>query len=340
MKTLLTALMESLSAGRPTVLVTVVASSGSTPRGTGARMLVGEAGRITGTIGGGAVEYRSTQMAQEALAAKSSYTNAFRLTKDDVANLGMICGGDVLVFFQYIAGDRRDVLGVVKAALAMCDMDEDAWLITETTGESSWSMGAYSRSKGLVGLSDCPKELADILNKPVVKTEIDGRRFYCEQFATAGRVIIFGCGHVAQELAPVLSHLDFRVVALDDRPQFACRELFPTADYVGPVDFTRIADSIAITGNDYVCIMTRGHSHDTDVQKQVLRTDAYYVGVMGSRHKMAAVAKLLIEDGLTQEAVDRIHTPIGTAIKAQTPAELAISIAGELIMMRAEKNGL
>lgn len=340
MKTLLNTLKDRLAAKEPTVLVTVVASSGSTPRGTGARMLVGDKGRILGTIGGGAVEYRSTQMAVEALREKSSYTNAFRLTKDDVANLGMICGGDVTVFFQYIGGEREDVLAVVTAACEMCGRDEDAWLIIETTDESDWGMGVCSRSFGLVGLKNSPNGLEGILNAPLVKAEVEARRFYAEQFVTAGRAVIFGCGHVAQELAPVLSHLGFRVFVLDDRPQFACRELFPSVEHVGPVDFSRIADTIEINENDYVCVMTRGHAFDTEVEKQVLRTKACYVGVMGSRQKKAAVEKLLLADGIPQKDIDRVCIPIGTAIKAQTPAELAISIAGEMIMKRAERNGL
>ncbi|MGI6193484.1 MAG: XdhC family protein [Christensenellales bacterium] len=340
MKTLLNTLKDRLKNRKPTVLVTVVASSGSTPRGTGARMLVGEEGRIFGTIGGGAVEYRSTRMAVEALHQKSSYTNAFTLTKDDIANLGMICGGAVTVFFQYIDGEREDVRNVVETACAMCERDEDAWLIIETTDESAWGMGVYSRSFGLVGLENAPESLTGMLNRPLVKAELDGRRFYAEQIVTAGRAIIFGCGHVAQELAPVLSHLGFRVVALDDRPAFANRELFPTADYVGIVDFSRIADTIEITENDYVCIMTRGHAFDTEVERQVLRTKAYYIGIMGSRPKKQTVEKMLLEEGFSQEDLDRVHMPIGTAIKAQTPAELAISIAGELIQKRAEKNGL
>ncbi|MGI6151054.1 MAG: XdhC family protein [Christensenellales bacterium] len=340
MKTLLNTLKDRLVAKQPTVLVTVVASSGSTPRGTGARMLVGEEGRIIGTIGGGAVEYRSTQMAVKALFEKSSYTNAFTLTKDDVANLGMICGGAVTVFFQYIGTEREDIFQVVKTACEMCENDEDAWLVIETTDESDWGMGVYSRSMGLVGLQNPPNGLTGMLNAPLVKAEMEGRRFYAEQFVTAGRAIIFGCGHVAQELAPVLSHLGFRVVALDDRPQFASKELFPTVEQVGLVDFSCIADTIQINENDYVCIMTRGHAYDTEVQKQVLRTKAYYIGVMGSIHKKAAVEKLLLEDGIPQQDIDRVCMPIGMAIKAQTPAEIAISIAGEMIQKRAERNGL
>lgn len=340
MKTLLNTLKTRLESKQPTVLATIVASSGSTPRGTGARMLVGEEGQVLGTIGGGAVEYRSTQMALQALKDKHSYTSAFRLSRDDVANLGMICGGDVSVFFQYIDGGREDVLRVVEAACNACEKDEDAWLITETTSESDWSMGVFSKSLGFVGLPNCPEGLEETLKTQLVKMEVAGRRFYAEQFVTAGRAIIFGCGHVAQELVPVLSHLGFRVVALDDRPEFANRDLFPTVEHVGLVDFENIGAAIEINGNDYVCIMTRGHAFDTVCQMHTMRTDAHYIGVMGSKHKKAAVEAKLREEGFSEAEIGRICIPIGTAIKAQTPAEIAISIAGEMIQKRAERNGL
>lgn len=112
MRTMLKTLSEHIRACRPVVLVTVIASSGATPRGAGARMLVGEEGRISGTIGGGAVEYRSTEIAMEALKTGTSHEHDFSLTKDDVQNLGMICGGAVNVFFRFIpAGDEYSSCG-------------------------------------------------------------------------------------------------------------------------------------------------------------------------------------------------------------------------------------
>jgi xanthine dehydrogenase accessory factor len=104
-------------------------------------------------------------------------------------------------------------------------------------------------------------------------------------------------------------------------------------------DFAKIAETITLTAADYVVVMTRGHAHDFSVQQQVLRTEVAYLGVIGSRSKSASIAARLREAGIPQEAIARIHTPIGTAIKAETPAEIAISIAGELILARAERTG-
>ena len=106
MRNMLKTIKTRLTAGEDLVLVTVIASSGATPRGAGARMLVGKTGRICGTIGGGAVEYRSEQIAKTVLEEKSSRGHDFTLTRDDVQNLGMICGGACNVFFHYLsAGD-------------------------------------------------------------------------------------------------------------------------------------------------------------------------------------------------------------------------------------------
>ncbi|MGI5858337.1 MAG: XdhC family protein, partial [Tepidanaerobacteraceae bacterium] len=140
-----------------------------------------------------------------------------------------------------------------------------------------------------------------------------------------------------QELVPILTHIGFRCVVYDDRPEFSSRDIFPMAYDLITADFNKISDHVEIGKNDYVVIMTRGHNFDFIVQKQVLRKDAYYVGVIGSRKKIAAINAKLLDEGIPQHIIDKVYTPIGLSIKAETPAEIAISIAGELIMVRATK---
>ena len=105
-----------LSQGKDLVLVTVIASSGATPRGAGARMLIADTGRVCGTIGGGAVEYRSEQIAARMLKEKCSGQQDFSLTKDDVQNLGMICGGAVQVYFRFLPAGDRETLALCEKA--------------------------------------------------------------------------------------------------------------------------------------------------------------------------------------------------------------------------------
>ena len=332
MRNMLKTIKDKLEHGQSLVLVTVIASSGATPRGAGARMLVGREGRICGTIGGGAVEYRSEQIAAQVLAEKTSLGHDFTLTKDDVQSLGMICGGACNVFFHYLpAGDEHTI--------ALCDKAEEQfrkgnalWLLT-CVGENG-QMGLYAQDLGYWGidvseplpLSRHPERIGDI---------------FAEQINAPGRVYVFGGGHVAQELVPVLSHVGFRCVVMDDRPEFARRELFASAEEIICGDLGRIGDYVSIGREDYVCVMTRGHSHDTVVQAQVLRCRPTYCGVIGSAFKAAGVRKTLKEEyGLLDEELNLVTTPIGLPIKGETPAEIAISIAAQMILHRAERGGL
>ena len=308
------------------MLVTVVESTGATPRGAGARMLVGPEGRICGTIGGGPVEYRSEQLALELLQRRESAEHTFSLTRDDAKKLGMVCGGSAVVHFLCIAPTDRAVQAVARQALEWYAADRDFWLVCDV------ARGALA----IYGREDAPNWLRPWMKRRLSRVREDGRDFYVEQIGVSGKVYIFGGGHVAQELEPVLSHLGFRCVVLDDRPEFASRELFPTAEAVLLVDFAKLEDDIQVTPADYVCIMTRGHASDTVVEAQVLSKRPRYNGMIGSRAKGAAVRQALEQEyGYTPEEIATIVSPIGLSIGAKTPAEIAISIAAQMITARA-----
>lgn len=268
-------MIQRLTGGESLVLVSVEASSGSTPRGEGAMMLVSAQGRIAGTIGGGAVEYRSEQIAKEALKEGRSRMESFRLRPNEVQDLGMICGGDVDVSFRYLAGGDGEAV---------------AWAREEE-----------------------------------------------RRLLPPGKVYIFGGGHVAQALVPALAAIDFRCVVLEDREAFCRPELFPGVEETRLIQNDDPAAYEGITADDYIAVMTRGHKDDLIVQAHALKTPARYIGVIGSRRKTAAVFARLREMGYTDGDLARITTPIGLDIKAETPAEIAVSIAAQLIMIRAER---
>ena len=321
---------QQLTAGEDLVLVTVTASSGATPRGAGARMLVNCHGRLCGTIGGGAVEHRSEAIALQVLQEKSSRNQSFSLTRNDVENLGMICGGDVEVFFHYIPASDEDIRALADAAEARFAAAEDFWLVCDLSQGGTLTLADQTHP-----------EFGPLLSRRPQRLTVHDKTLYTEQIGESGRVYIFGGGHVAQELVPVLSHVGFRCVGLDDRPEFADPQKFPDAEQVLLGDFRRIGDFVAVGENDYVCVMTRGHACDTVVQAQVLKCRPYYCGVIGSAAKAAGVRKALREEhGLSEEELSRITTPIGLPIKGKTPAEIAISIAAQMILLRAERNSL
>ncbi len=338
MRNMLKQMQAHLEKGEDLVLVTVLASSGSTPRGAGAHMLMGREGRIAGTIGGGAVEYRAEKMARDVLEKKSSLAHDFVLNKEDVQDLGMICGGDVSVFFSYLPPADTSAISLTRQAERSFSQGENLWLLCDLAHGGRFSL--YSKQLGITD-NTLPEHLPTLLRRRPQRIRENGMDIYAEQIACEGRVYIFGCGHVGQELEPVLSHVGFRCIVLDDRPEFANRQFFPTAEEVKCIDFHHISDSVEIHPEDYVCVMTRGHAYDTIVQAQVIPCRPCYIGVIGSRTKSAQVRQTLKNDyGFSEEELDRVTTPIGLSIRSETPAEIAISIAAQMIQIRAERSTL
>jgi len=194
-------------------------------------------------------------------------------------------------------------------------------------------LGAENR---ILGREFTPEQTGQLLGSHPVQLDIDGRRYYSEPLVRPGGVCIFGGGHVAQELVPVLAHLGFRCTVMDDRPDFANPGMFPQAEEVITGDFSRISDFLTVTPNDYLVVMTRGHSFDYEVQVQAMRTGACYIGVIGSKSKAGIIAQKLSREGFSQEEINRVHSPIGINIASETQAEIAVSIAAQLIQVRAE----
>jgi xanthine dehydrogenase accessory factor len=151
-------------------------------------------------------------------------------------------------------------------------------------------------------------------------------------------VYIFGAGHCGQKLALVAEMVGFPTVIVDDRADFVSRERFPTADrLLVPDSFEHALDALSVDEDSYLVIMTRGHSHDRTVLAQALHTGAGYIGMIGSRKKVAEIFRALREEGFSSEALARVHAPIGLEIGSETPEEIAVSIAAELIQVRASR---
>ena len=338
MKKVFSVLLQELESGRPAVLCGIVASHGSTPRGAGAKMLVLEGGKTLGTIGGGAVEYRAAQLADELLAEKKSRFERYALTPGDIADTGMICGGDVRVYFQYFDPADGAARESLKNALELLDGPGPSWLATAMTGDG-WRMGTYDRAHGLRGLDTAMERLEPLLGSRGMMEEGETVLFV-EPLTRAGTVYLFGGGHVARELAHILAMTDFRVAVYDQREQTVSREFFPEASALLCGAFSEALERVgAITSEDYVVIMTPGHQGDYEVLAQALRTDAKYIGCIGSRKKIAMTRERLLADGFTEADVGRVHAPIGLPIGGETPAEVAVSVAAQLIACRSGRLG-
>ncbi len=313
MQSIFSKLLYELENQHDTVLVTITQEAGSTPQGVGAQMLVNSQGPQAGTIGGGNVENLSILRAKDLLAQQRSDIREYKLHPSDTEDIGMVCGGDVTVLFTFIPGTNAVWPALCAAVLRRISDCQPGYLALPLDGAPGY-------------LSDHP--------------ENEGA--FTMPLAVGQRAILFGAGHCSLALAPVLRSVGFRVTVFDDRPELVTPERFPAAERLICGDFARISSYINQTDDDYIVVMTSGHDHDFTVQEQVLRQPYAYVGVIGSRAKTASVNARLRAAGIGDAAISTIHTPVGVAIKAVTPEEIAVSIAGEMIYERAllrEENG-
>lgn len=330
MQELFKSLGQELEAGRPAMLCTIIESHGSAPRRAGARMLLLQGGRALGTVGGGIMEHLVQQKGWQELPHGRSFVEFFSLAPGQAASIGMVCGGSVRILFQHCAAKDGPFFQKVAQLL---DGDADIWLSTRFAGET-WQAGLYDGSGSLLaGNRVLPAGAA--VKPQAFLSEAEGEMRFTDPLSRSGLLYIFGGGHISQELVPVLAHVGFRPIIFEDRPEFAQAALFPGVVKTVLGDFADFGSTITVRRQDYIAIMTRGHAADHEVLVQALRTPAQYIGLIGSRSKMGHTVAKLLDAGFTTEDIGRIHNPIGIPIGAETPAEIAISIAGELIRHRA-----
>lgn len=309
MKKLIEELSKLINKGERAIIAVIIDDNGSSPRGRGSAMLVGKDGLITGSIGGGAIEKASIDYSCKLIKQASSDIKDFTLRGDSKASIGMECGGDVRVLYQYVDGTSQNWSQLVEELTEIVFSRKDAWLVFDMNG----------------GI-------------PVISKEnVSDENCFSLHINIGDRLVLFGAGHCSMALAPILNTIGFRVVVMDNREEFVTEERFPHAEERICGDFRTIDRYIEVDENDYVVVMTSGHAYDYEVEEQILRKKTAYIGVIGSRQKTAAVNEKLRTAGIPDEMIESVHTPIGLNIRAVTPEEIAISIASELILVRAEK---
>ena len=345
MKELFLLVQKYLLKNEPLVLATVTESSGSTPRGSGAQMLVGKAPdgsavRLWGSIGGGISEYSAIGEAGGLLSPgeppgpKVSFKK-YSLNPHDAAGLGAACGGEASVFFRSLDAAEPGLLELIEKGIACFGEQKETWLIMEACGD--FSLGLAREDGFIFFTAAAPKNPLPLLKDVPVLVREDAKIFFSAPLVRSGFVYVFGGGHVAQELVPLLNHLEFRCIVFDDREEFSRADLFPGAEKVILGDFENIGKHITLAKNDYAVIVTRGHLWDLEAWAFALDSPAAYIGVIGSKTKHEFVREKLRERGFESEAINapRVHAPIGIDIKSESPAEIAVSIAAELVLVRA-----
>jgi len=344
---LLQSICHLLEEGEDLVLATVIGHSGSTPRSVGTRMVVRRNGAIIGTIGGGLVEFHAQKLAREVFESGRALTEAVEFSGADAAATDqMICGGRMEILLELISADAEN-LKEIKDLIVALQKGHRGFLIklldTKVEGARRMEWCLVHNDSVTLGTVPCTESLINSLTcesaraKQPVAVTMEGKRYFVEPTVLPGTVYLFGAGHVSRPVAELASLVDFRTVVLDDRAEFANAERFPRAEQLKVIpSFSQSFEGLEIDRDSYVVILTRGHLHDKTVLEQALETDAGYIGMIGSRRKRDLIYQELLTKGFSKDELERVHAPIGLAIGAETPEEIAVSIVAELIQARAE----
>jgi xanthine dehydrogenase accessory factor len=293
-------LVNEADAGRPAALCVVVRTRGSTPQTAGAAMLLRSDFRTVGTLGGGCVEAEVRRRAFELLQRGQSALMDFVLNHDYGWDDGLICGGRMYIgVMSFPSGVNVDP---VRNALELARRRQPASIPIVLESESQ------------------PLEYRLHLEIPPT-------------------LVIAGAGHVGHALARLAVDLDFHVVVIDDRGDYASRERFGERVELLVDSIPKALRAYPIDDACFVVIVTRGHQHDHQALEAVIRRPAGYIGLIGSRRKSKMILKDIRDSGVQQDLLDRVHTPIGLPIGAITVPEIAVSIAAELIHVRRQKTG-
>jgi xanthine dehydrogenase accessory factor len=324
------AIEDYLSRGRTGAIATIVKKLGAAPREEGAKMFIGDDGVIFGTIGGGCVEAEVWAAAKLVTRTQKVKTLSYRMDGRLVEDEGMICGGNVDIFVEPALPRYKNLYA---AARDLEKMGKDALIITRFSNDSI-SKSLVGKD-GLVSGDELTEEMEDPFGSFLMgKRPVVGDGFIIEPVISSSSLYLFGAGHVSQFVSKVAAMAEFDVTVIDDREEFANREKFPEAREVIVEDFHTVFDRLHFSGREYVAILTRGHKHDALVLEEAMKKPTRYIGMIGSRRKTKLIYDHLKRKGVSAEALESVHAPIGLNIRAETPQEIAVSIVAQLIEVK------
>ena len=327
-----------LRSGRPIALVTVVATLGSTPGKVGYKMLVFDEGRGTvGTVGGGLIEATMIQEAAGMLGRSASRSFHFDLGETPEDEKG-ICGGSVELFLEAFDSTALPLWEELSQATG----NDEGGAIVSIVSRDGLPRKMLVKDVDRIDAADAglSREIVTALKqaaasgKAGVRIHADEMDVFIEPLALQPSLVLFGAGHVSSHIAKLAKSVHFRVTVCDDRAEYANAERFPDAEEICVEDFSRVFQRVRIDEGSYLVIVTRGHLHDEIVLEQAVRTNARYIGMIGSKRKTQMIIEKLRARGIAPELLARVYSPIGIAIGAVTPEEIALSIVCELVKIR------
>jgi len=333
-------------------MATIVATRGTGPRREGAKMWVGEAGNITGSVTiGGCVDARVIEESEEALATNKARRLSIKLGEEDAWESGFTCAGTIDVLIETLdLGDPDDPLCKLYRAVGT-ELNKGKCACVATLLERSSSKllvlqdGTATGALGAPGLDREAQKIAlDLIQKRASLTVALGEdksstEVFFEVHEPAPTLIVFGAGHVTMALVSLARQLGLKTIVVDGRPRFASGARFPDVDELLVGIPSEIASRLNYTSSTLVVLAAHDYKYDIPVLKIVLKTDAPYIGMLSSKRRGEAILKFLEESGVHRQALDRVRVPTGLDIGATSASEIALSILAEAVAVKTCRPG-
>jgi xanthine dehydrogenase accessory factor len=340
--------------GTAFAVATVVRTQGSTPQVIGAKLIVtaDETTRPFGTLGGGCVEADAIDAARQVLAGGPPSLREYRLTEELAWNTGLVCGGTMWILAEpgedAVTPNGEDLLDaivdaasggpplaiVTKLARVGRGFTFDGRLVVRADGRLLGGFGGE-------GLDERARDagLDQIRHGTPRLVAIDERHdLLVEPVTSRPRIVIAGGGHVSKAIARQARLLGFDVTVLEDRPEFADPDRFDGATVLGGDLAANIA-ALDYGPQTYLIVATRGHKLDGDCVVAAVKTNARYIGLLGSRRKTVLIEQMLREIDVEPARVSAIHAPVGLDLGGRTPEEIALSVLAEITQLRYGGSG-
>jgi xanthine dehydrogenase accessory factor len=323
--------------GERFAVATVIATRRSAPRPVGAKFAVSESGEMAGSVSGGCVESDVYEHACEVLEGARPQFLSYGIEDDLAFSVGLPCGGEIDVFVESAPDE------LVERLLSVIETEERAVLFTVVEGEplgAELLVTEVGEQLG-TGPDELPARVDELLRKgrnTLLDLE-DGRKVFAEIYGPAPRLLVIGAVDTAEALCAAAKQLGWRTIVADARGKFATKERIPSADEL-LVSWPE--DAIAQVQPDYqtaVVVLTHDDKFDVPAIRGAVATEAFYIGALGSRRNQERRRERLLEAGVDERELERVSGPSGLDIGADSPAETALSILGEILATRAGREG-
>ena len=326
------------------MLATILSTEGSTPQVPGSSALFSGKDLVMGTLGGGILEHQAGEISSRILDSKISFLSQFDLDAKIDSEDSAACGGKALVLFDASPADSRKAFKDLCESMMKKNPGTLATLFTPGENDSVTIKRIWLDGKSIQDNAVSKKDVllpGEVIKKnfsrgkPSLFRTKTKARIFLEPVFPQEELIIAGAGHIGQAVAHLGHLLNFKVTIIDDREEFANRIRLPDADTIIFGDIAETLRNYTITPSCYIVIVTRGHAHDAAALREVILSQAGYIGMIGSSKKIALMREKFIKEGWSStEQFDRVFAPIGIPIPSQSIEEIAVSIAAQLIEAR------